>query len=326
MLSNTWPELPHPVSRIGLGCARLTGGMGLKQSASVIEAALDAGVTHFDTAPSYGFGTSEAALGRILQGSRNTTIATKVGIRARGNGNLMSAARMLLRPLVAQLPGLRARIGRSLAPPKTDTHDHFDLNFVRSSIEQSMLTLGRDRLDVLLLHEPSSRPEEALIEYLASMQQQGGIGLYGIGTGLELKSSPAIGDVVQHRWSPVNPLRGKRDILHGALRWWLPTFGEVISELRRDNKQVFDRFAFDASDDRNLAGLLLTFALRDAPNSTFLISSNDPNRIRAITKAIDWRFVASAQEGDDQTYSAIKAGLVSKIGLSHLPTTPTLSL
>ncbi len=321
MLSNTWPELPRPVSRIGLGCARLTGGMGLKHTEAVIRAALDAGVTHFDTAPSYGFGTSEAALGKVLQGSRNTTIATKVGIRASGHGNLMSAARTIIRPLVARLPGLRARLGRSLAPPKTDTHDHFDLNFVRSSIDQSTQALRSDRLDMLLLHEPSSTPEDALIEYLASMQRAGSIGLYGIGTGLELKSAPTIGDVVQHRWSPANPLRASHDILHGALRWWLPTFTEVVSDLRRDNRQILDRFSIDANEDQNLPGLLLTFALRDAPNSTFLISSNDPGRISAIAKTIDWTFVASQEESDRQTFSTIKAALVSKIVSNSAPAT-----
>lgn len=321
MLSNTWPELSHPMSRLGLGCARLTGGMGLKQSEAVIRAALDAGITHFDTAPSYGFGTSEAALGKILRGSSNTTIATKVGIRATGNGNLMSAARTILRPLVARLPGLKARLGRSLAPPKVDTHDHFDLNFVRNSVEQSMQALGRDRLDILLLHEPSTRPEEALVDYLASMQQAKKVGLHGVGTGLELKSAPMIGDVAQHRWSPANSIRGEHDILHGALRWWLPVFSEVIADLRRDNGHILGRFDLDTSKDQNLPGLLLTFGLRDAPNSTFLISSNDPGRIRSITNTIDWKFVTSQEDGDAETYKAIKAGLVSKAGL-----TPTATL
>jgi hypothetical protein len=317
MHSNTWSELPRPISRIGLGCARLTGGMGMRQSEAVIKAALDAGITHFDTAPSYGFGTSEAALGQILHGEKDTTIATKVGIRAAGNGNLMSAARALIRPFVSRLPGLRARIGKSLAPPKAHTHDNFDIDFVRNSIAQSMQALRRDRLDILLLHEPSSRPEDALIEQLASMQQGGQLSLYGIGTGLELSAPPVIGDVAQHRWSPAKAIGGKRNILHGALRWWLPSFNAVIAEIREEHPGVLDCLNVDLSDDRNLPAALLTFALKDTPSSTFLISSNDPQRISTLANSVDWNFVTSPREDVARAYNTIKSALISKIEANH---------
>lgn len=68
------------VTRVGLGCHRLYGGAELKTSMRLVEAALDAGIRHFDTAPLYGLGLSEDALGVALKGVPDVTITTKVGI------------------------------------------------------------------------------------------------------------------------------------------------------------------------------------------------------------------------------------------------------
>ena len=65
------------ISRIGFGCARIYGGRELKNSARVIEAALAAGIRHFDTALSYGEGEFEDVLGRILANVPEITISTK---------------------------------------------------------------------------------------------------------------------------------------------------------------------------------------------------------------------------------------------------------
>jgi aryl-alcohol dehydrogenase-like predicted oxidoreductase len=54
---------------------------------AVVDAALDAGVTLFDTADTYGEGNSEAFLGEILQGRRDRVVlATKFGGRMEGRG------------------------------------------------------------------------------------------------------------------------------------------------------------------------------------------------------------------------------------------------
>ena len=72
------------VSVVGLGCNNFGGmwdaGQTLDQSRRVIDAALDAGVTLFDTAPVYGMGGSEAHLGEALGKRRGqAVIATKFG-------------------------------------------------------------------------------------------------------------------------------------------------------------------------------------------------------------------------------------------------------
>ena len=78
------------VSRVGLGCNNFGGRIGASETRAVVEAALDAGVTFFDTAESYGGdGGSERLLGEILEGRRGqVVIATKFAWRAeRGGGS-----------------------------------------------------------------------------------------------------------------------------------------------------------------------------------------------------------------------------------------------
>jgi aryl-alcohol dehydrogenase-like predicted oxidoreductase len=76
------------VSVVGLGTNNFGMKLDLEQSRTVVHAALDEGITLFDTADSYG--ASEERIGEILQGERDDVVlATKFGSdsRARGNDN-----------------------------------------------------------------------------------------------------------------------------------------------------------------------------------------------------------------------------------------------
>jgi aryl-alcohol dehydrogenase-like predicted oxidoreductase len=69
------------VSRVGLGCNNFGGRLDLERTRAVVDAALDAGVTFFDTADVYGNrGGSERFLGEVLEGRRDRAVlATKFG-------------------------------------------------------------------------------------------------------------------------------------------------------------------------------------------------------------------------------------------------------
>lgn len=76
---------PFQVGAIGLGCMNLSHAYGTpppaQQAERVLLAALDAGVTMFDTAALYGFGANEALLGKVLSRHRSRfTLASKGGV------------------------------------------------------------------------------------------------------------------------------------------------------------------------------------------------------------------------------------------------------
>ena len=92
----SWLGRPHRrlgrsglvVSVVGLGTNNLGMKLDEEQSREVVHAALDAGITLFDTADSYG--ASAQRLGELLAGHRDDVVlATKFGgdSRARGNDN-----------------------------------------------------------------------------------------------------------------------------------------------------------------------------------------------------------------------------------------------
>jgi len=88
---------PFQVSAIGLGCMNLSQGYGApitdQQGESVLLAALDAGVTLFDTASLYGFGANETLIGQVLKKHRQRfTLASKcglTGVDVNGDGKLV---------------------------------------------------------------------------------------------------------------------------------------------------------------------------------------------------------------------------------------------
>jgi aryl-alcohol dehydrogenase-like predicted oxidoreductase len=76
---------PFPVTAIGLGCMNLSHAYGTPPSAEqgekLLLAAIDQGVTLFDTAALYGFGANETLVGRVLKPHRSKiTLCSKGGL------------------------------------------------------------------------------------------------------------------------------------------------------------------------------------------------------------------------------------------------------
>src|SRR5919202_5787451 len=90
------------VSVVGLGCNNFGGRVDLEGTRAVVDAALDAGVTLFDTADIYGNGGgSEDFLGRVLEGRRERVVlATKFG-GDMGDGTTARGSRDYIRKAVA---------------------------------------------------------------------------------------------------------------------------------------------------------------------------------------------------------------------------------
>jgi len=101
-------------SRVGFGTGGLLRIGSARERQNVLAAALANGITHFDTAPIYGFGEAERALGRFLGGQRaRVTLTTKFGLRpsplAARLAPLQRAARSAIKTVSTVTPGCRAQ-------------------------------------------------------------------------------------------------------------------------------------------------------------------------------------------------------------------------
>jgi aryl-alcohol dehydrogenase-like predicted oxidoreductase len=98
------------VSVVGLGCNNFGRRIDLEATRAVVDAALDEGVTFFDTANTYGRGQSEEFLGQVLEGRRDqVTLATKFGMDM-GDGKGPRGSRdYVLQAIEASLRRLRTQ-------------------------------------------------------------------------------------------------------------------------------------------------------------------------------------------------------------------------
>ena len=123
------------VAVAGLGCNNFGTRLDAARTREVVEAALDAGVTLFDTADLYGDGASEEFLGRALGRRRDdVAIATKFGMRK---------------------------------PPAGLTGGHPD--WVARACEQSLIRLGTGHIDLYLFHQPDD--DTPIADTLAAMNR-----------------------------------------------------------------------------------------------------------------------------------------------------------
>src|SRR4051794_41601541 len=105
MATTTWcrDDLEARMTRIGLGCVGLGSGADRRVADDVrlVRAAIDLGVTTFDTADVYGGGASEHVLGRAIGQRRDeVVVATKGGFVFRARPPVEQWARRRAKTLV----------------------------------------------------------------------------------------------------------------------------------------------------------------------------------------------------------------------------------
>jgi aryl-alcohol dehydrogenase-like predicted oxidoreductase len=140
------------VSTVGLGCNQIGRKLDLEGTRAVVDAAIEAGITLFDTADIYGRtpGASEDLLGQALEGRRDrVVVATKFGMSTGG----------------VTLPEFEARGSR---------------RYIRAAIEGSLRRLRTDHIDLYQMHEPDPRtPIEETLEALDEVVQEGKVRYIG---------------------------------------------------------------------------------------------------------------------------------------------------
>jgi aryl-alcohol dehydrogenase-like predicted oxidoreductase len=143
------------VSAIGLGFMSFRSGAGPddeKQAKEIVDAAIDLGVTLFDTADIYGPEVSEILLGKAIRGRRDSlVIATKFGNRLDRDSS----------------PDSRALDGRP--------------EYLRSAIEGSLRRLGVDHVDLYYQHRVDPQvPIEDTVGALSELVQAGKVRHIGL--------------------------------------------------------------------------------------------------------------------------------------------------
>ena len=147
---------PFTVSPIGLGCMNLSHAYGTppspEQGERLLLAALDAGVTLFDTAALYGFGTNEKLLGQVLRPHRQRfTLASKGGMAG-----------------VAFADGVKRVIDGSPAA-------------IRRDCESSLRNLQTDVIDLYYLHRWDKQvPIEDSVGAMADLVRAGKVRTLGL--------------------------------------------------------------------------------------------------------------------------------------------------
>lgn len=134
----TWPTRmigSLEVTVVGLGCNNFGGRIDERRTKEVVDAALDAGITFFDTADIYGGTRSEEFLGRALGRRRQgVVVATKFGMAI------------------------------------DDTHKGAEPQYVRQALEDSLRRLGTDHVDLYQLHAPDQ--QTPIGDTLATLDEQ----------------------------------------------------------------------------------------------------------------------------------------------------------
>jgi aryl-alcohol dehydrogenase-like predicted oxidoreductase len=132
------------VSAVGLGCNNFGRRLDLDRTAAVLDAALGAGVTLFDTADVYGDGDSERLMGEVLEGRREEfVLATKFGWELSGAEGAPDAPR-----------GSR--------------------EYIRWAIEGSLQRLRTSRIDLYQYHRPDGiTPLEETLTALDELVREG---------------------------------------------------------------------------------------------------------------------------------------------------------
>jgi aryl-alcohol dehydrogenase-like predicted oxidoreductase len=141
MRTRTLGEGGPDVTVVGLGTNNFGPRIDYDQSLAVVDAALAAGITLFDTADIYGQGTSEEFIGRALEGRRDRVlIATKFGKEMDENPSDRRGSR----------------------------------DYVRAAVDASLRRLRTDVIDVYQMHEPDpNTPLEETLGALHELVQEG---------------------------------------------------------------------------------------------------------------------------------------------------------
>lgn len=280
---------------IGFGTAGLTSTGSERDALRLMEAAFDAGITHFDTAPLYGRGQAEGIVGKFSRRKRErVTLTTKVGLYPSAIDRTFRAFFGPLRRIKRALSG---EADGGFGGPDARVRGDFDPQQVKASFEASLRQLQTDYVDLLLLHEcfveDTQRVE--LIDFIDREIGRGTVRSAGIGTArsnLE-DDHDAVPDVYrvfqyEHNLSAGEALPGFSNralITHSALG----PLERIVSLARNDQTRAAKAQAASGIDFANtiaIAPMLLAWARHANPNGMLLFATTSIDHLRTNASSL----------------------------------------
>jgi aryl-alcohol dehydrogenase-like predicted oxidoreductase len=283
---------PLEVSVVGLGCNNFGGRVDEDGTRAVVDAALEAGVTFFDTADIYGgHGGSETFLGRVLEGRRDQVVlATKFG-KPMGDG--------------AERRGSR--------------------DYIRRALDASLERLRTDVVDLYQHHEEDPEtPLEETVETLDELVREGKIRAWGtsnyrpetLARTRELASDAYVSEQSEYSWLHREP---EAELLPACERLglgFIPFFplasGLLTGKVSRDRPpaegtRLYGRDIDDADLDRvealrawaeahgaSLLDVAIGGLLAVSPVVSVIAGATKPEQVRSNADAGAWEPSANA--------------------------------
>lgn len=288
------------LSVVGLGCNNFGMKLDLEASAAVIGAALDAGITHLDTAEMYGQGASEEFIGASLGGRRDeVVIATKFLPRPKDEPYQPGALR---RRIVDACEGSLRRL-------RTDRIDLYYQHYpdVEAPVDEALETLDELVRQGKVLHIASSNVTAAQIETAAGVAAAASLTRFS-GTQIEWN---LLNREVEREVVP-----GARTRRMGIVPYFPLASGMLTGKYRRDQEfpsgSRFDKLSFFAgkvvSDDNfgrvekltafaeqrghTVLELAIAWLSAQAGVASVIAGATTPEQVRANAAAAAWTLTA----------------------------------
>ena len=283
------------VSVVGLGCNNFGWRIDAEASAKVIDAAIESGVTFFDTADRYGKGQSEDFLGRALGKRRDEIVlATKFG--------------------------MEMEKGQQGASPK----------YVLEAVDASLRRLRTDRIDLYQLHQPD--PKTPITDTLGALDElvRAGkvreVGCSNFSVAQIREATDASQGRAQfvsvqnefslfHREPETNGVLPECERRRLAFLPYFPLASGLLTGKYREGKKlpegsraadgwgpkVFTEqnlaivellIEFPESEGHTILELALSWLLSHKPVASVIAGASKPEQVRANAKAADWQLAA----------------------------------
>lgn len=283
------------VSRLGFGTSALMSRVNRRDSLRLLGTAFEQGITHFDTARSYGFGEAESVLGEFLESRREAiTVTTKVGILPPRRAPWLSTAKAAARALINAVPAARKHVrqgaARLLPAPR------FDTAAMTISLETSLRALRTSYVDFLLLHEPGAAVlgSDEAFGFLSRMREQGKAKFTGQATNHPATRFASEMDVearvLQQPYANLSETPKHTALDAAFLHSCLSAFPAPLKARIKADKSLAAEWSrsldVDILESGKLEQLILLRAMSDMPWAAILFTSTQAQHIRENAAAL----------------------------------------